>query len=169
MSRDRAWLFKRIGCLVERADMTSRILDVRSGSLMAGGPELAEREWISVLRSLIAFRMYRLHVNRPVRGAHVLAYLLNDPDLPRAYRYCLDRIGDCLGRLGSPDEPRAAMASLLARLDGADLEALARDRGALHEFIDGLQIGLSGVSGAIGTRFFPPVPPADPSADTAES
>ena len=170
MSRDRAWLFKRIGCLVERADMTSRILDVRSGSLMIGGPELAEREWVSVLRSLIAFRMYRLHVNRPVRGAHVLAYLLNDPDLPRAYRYCLDRIGECLARLGSPDEPRAAMEALVARLDGADLEALARDRAALHEFIDTLQIGLSGVSGAIGTRFFPPVPAADaPTAEPAES
>ena len=159
MSRDRGWLFLRIGCLVERADMTSRILDVRSGSLMQGGPELAEREWISVLRSLIAFRMYRLHVNRPVRGAHVLAYLLNDPDLPRAYRYCLDRIADCLRRLGAPEEPQAAMDALAARLDGADLAALAGDRAALHDFIDGLQIGLSEVSGAIGTRFFPPVPP----------
>ncbi len=162
LSRDRAWLFLRIGCHIERADMTSRILDVRSGSLMPAGAApggragLAEREWVSVLRSLIAFRMYRLHVNRPVRGTHVLEYLLNDPDLPRAYRYCLDRIDTALHRLGAPEAPQTALDALRARMDAADLGALAIDRAGLHAFIDELQIGLSDVSAAIGKQFFPP-------------
>ena len=163
ISRDRTYLFMHVGRHLERADMTSRILDVRSGSLLdvpdpapGAGAGLAEREWISVLRSLIAFRMYRLHVNRPVRGADVLAYLLNDPDLPRACRYCLDRIDACLERLGSPEAASAALEALRARMDSADVAALAGDRQGLHEFIDSLQIGLSDVGGAIAERFFPP-------------
>lgn len=178
MSRDTAWLVMRIGCHLERADMTSRILDVHSGILStvaegdpsAGGFAFAEREWISVLRSLLAFRMYRLHVNRPVRGADVLAYLLNDPDLPRAYRYCLDRIAAALGKLGDTDAADAALAKLRTRIDAADVAALARDTDALHDYIDELQVGLSDVGQAIGARFFPPPPPdAGPDASSDAS
>jgi|GEM_PF-5253 len=164
MSRDRAWLVMRMGYHLERADMTSRVLDVRAQSLpasveQADAAALAEREWVSVLRSLVAFRMYRQHVNRPVRGSDVLSYLMLDEDLPRAYRYCLERLQFCLGKLGRNEMPLQALQTLVDKIDRADMPALARDLPALHGFIDELQIALSSLGDAIATTYFPPADP----------
>lgn len=160
LSRGTGWLVMRMGVHLERADMTSRVLDVRSQSLFSDEeylpPTITEREWISVLSSLMALRMYRLHVSRPIVGGEVLRYLLDDADLPRAWRYCVDRIRACLRQLGRADVPNAALDELLERIDTADLAALAADRVALHEFIDDLQLGLYAVGDAITTTYFPP-------------
>jgi len=174
MSRDRAWLVMRMGYHLERADMTSRVLDVRAQNLPASveaadAAALAEREWVSVLRSLVALRMYRQHVNRPVRGSDVLSYLMLDEDLPRAYRYCLERLQFCLGKLGHNELPLQAVDALFAKIDQADMPALARDLPALHAFIDELQIALSSLGDAIATAYFPPADPAPAPDDETDN
>lgn len=167
VSRGPGWLCLRLGVHLERADMTSRVVDVRSQSLLGGEEKvpaaIAEREWMSVLSSLMALRMYRQHVNRPIDGEDVLRFLLDDPDLPRAWRYCLDRLRACLRQLGNADKPNAALDALLQRIDEADFATLAADRFALHVFIDELQLGLYAVGDAITATYFPPpeVPPLD--------
>jgi len=132
LSRGTGWLAMRMGVHLERADMTSRVLDVRSQMLINDehslAPTITEREWMSVLSSLMALRMYRLHVNRPIDGGEVLRYLLDDPDLPRAWRYCVDRLRACVRQLGRAEVPNAALDALMQKIDSADLSALAADR-----------------------------------------
>ena len=64
MNRNDAHTFSTLGRNLERADMTSRIVDVRSAQLLpAETPELRPFEtvqWMSVLKSLSGYQMYRL-------------------------------------------------------------------------------------------------------------
>jgi len=162
LSHDIGYLMVRMGGLLERADMTSRVLDVRASSLpsrpMSDEPIASdEREWMSVLRSLSAYQMFRLHMRRPINGPDVLAFLMLDADLPRAYRFCLDHLGTCIEQLGANNrEALDALGRLQRQLTDAELTTLARDAIALHEFIDSLQGGLADVADAIADAYFPP-------------
>ena len=178
LSHDVGYLLVRMGCLIERADMTSRILDVRASTLPVRPAAdhfepFDEREWMSVLRSVVAFQMYRLHVRRPINGADVLRFLLLDANLPRAYRFCLDHLGRCLEALPNNREPLDALGRLQRRLTEPELALLARDALGLHDYIDDLQGGLADVADAIGATYFPPVetpsapPPDDDDPDDA--
>ena len=170
LSHDVGYLLIRMGCFLERADMTSRILDVRAATLplrpVADHFEpFDEREWMSVLRSVSAFQMYRLHVRRPINGPDVLRFLLLDDRLPRAYRFCLDHLGRCLEQLDNNREPLDALGRLQRRLLEPDTALLARDSSALHDFIDELQTGLAEVADAISGTYFPPPPPTPDEAE----
>ena len=161
LSHDVGYLLIRMGCFLERADMTSRILDVRAATLPVRPAAdhfepFDEREWMSVLRSVSAFQMYRLHVRRPINGPDVLRFLLLDEGLPRAYRFCLDHLGRCLEQLGNNREPLDALGRLQRLLVEPDPALLARDAGSLHDFIDELQSGLADVADAISAAYFPP-------------
>lgn len=160
MSHDMAYNFTRMGRYLERADMTTRILDVRSANLLSkadtgGEPILNPFEniqWMSVLKSLTAYQMYRLHMRLRVQGPDVLKFLLLNNEFPRALTYCLGRIGDCLHRLPRNEAPLAHLATLRQRVDEADVQALASE--GLHEFIDELQISFAGLHAQIDDVYF---------------
>jgi len=162
LSHDIGYLIARMGCLIERADMTSRILDVRAATLPIRPAAdhfvpFDEREWMSVLRSVSAFQMYRQHVPRPINGPDVLSFLLHDRSLPRSYRFCLDHLGLCLEQLGENREPLDALGVLQRRLAAPETALLARDSTALHDYLDELQKGLIDVAEAISATYFPPL------------
>lgn len=170
LSHGIGYLIQRMGCLIERADMTSRILDVRAATLPVRPAAdhfvpFDEREWMSVLRSLSAFQMYRQHVHRPINGPDVLRFLLHDPNLPRSYRFCLDHLGHCLEQLGKSRAPLDALGVLQRRLAEPELARLARDSIALHDYLDDLQKGLIDVADAIAGTYFPPPPEPEPASD----
>jgi len=161
LRHDLGYLIMRMGCYVERADMTSRILDVRGVSLSrdSSTSELLpfeNRGWVSVLDSVHAVQMYRMHVRKPVHGPDVLAFLLRDPGLPRSYQFCLDHLDRCLQQLNKNEAPLAALQQVKSLIHQADIQTLARDTLALHQFLDVLQISLSGVTDAIANSYFPP-------------
>ena len=161
LSHDVGYLLIRMGCFVERADMTSRILDVRAATLPVRPAAdhfepFDEREWMSVLRSVSAYQMYRLHVRHPINGPDVLRFLLHDERLPRAYHFCLDHLGRCLEQLGNNRAPLDALGRLQRRLAEPDLGTLAHDARALHGYLDDLQSGLIEVTDAIAAAYFPP-------------
>ncbi len=161
MSHDLAYRFMRLGGYLERADMTSRIIDVQSTRLTATSETgeimaIQEQRWVSVLRTLAANQMYRQQVRRPVNGHDTLAFLLTDKHLPRSYHFCLDHLEDSMRRIGVDDTPSDAIAILKHQLIQADFNLLAQDPEALHEFLDNLQLGMLKVSAAIATAYFPP-------------
>ena len=78
MSHDAAYQFFRLGRGIERADMTTRIIDVAAAMLL-GRENLARFDntlWMAVLQSLSAYQMYRQKVRRRIYGPDVIAYLL---------------------------------------------------------------------------------------------
>lgn len=141
MSHDDAYSFLRIGKQIERADMTTRVLDVRAGTLMAVPPEqigpYADVTWMSVLKSLAGYQMYRRKVQSRVKGSEVLRFLLQDPSFPRSVARSLSQISHYLDGLSNHDKAMALCSSAQAAVDGARVRSLAWD--GLHDYVDDLQ------------------------------
>ena len=95
MLHDAHWELLRLGNYIERADMTTRIIDVRTVDLIAGHHELEpfqDIQWRSVLRSFYAMQAYHASVREPVDPPLVLEFLFNDERLPRSYLRCLNSV-----------------------------------------------------------------------------
>ncbi|MFK7994775.1 MAG: alpha-E domain-containing protein [Granulosicoccus sp.] len=164
MSHDIGYRFMRMGCHIERADMTSRIIDVQSSTLSLSQANidnmaLRQQSWVAVLRSLSAMQMYRQHVHQPVNGHDTLRFLLLDDKLPRAYTFCIDHIDSTLRQFKRHAEPLAAIELLRQQLNCADLNELSQQPVQLHQHIDKLQIALQNVATAIADTYF--LPPQD--------
>ena len=149
--------FLSLGRNVERADMTSRIVDVRAAA-MAGGAEEGELRpfetvlWMGVLRSLSGYQMYRINTRERVYGAGVVRFLLADEQFPRACVCCLKRAEAVLTQLPNSDALRRRLARMSAALTHTQFETLRQD--ALHEFIDRLQRSLGRVNDVVTRLYF---------------
>ena len=152
MSRDEAFQFLRLGRNVERADMTSRVLDVSYAlNLPREGSQYYDLIWMSALKALSAYQMYRRHVSIRAQGSKVLAFLLSDPKFPRSVRHCLNEMRAALDELPG-DKPLRTLRGIQAGLDNADFRALAK--AGLHDYCDTLQAGLAELSGDIADTYF---------------
>jgi uncharacterized alpha-E superfamily protein len=162
LSRDLSWQFSRLGRLIERADKTTRILDVKYFLLLPSPEEvggvLDELQWISLLRSAGAYQMFRQSQQQMIAPKAVASFLLLDPVFPRSVRYCLERINETLqvvhGRAlpGAPDDLECLSGLMLARWSYSRIDELVA--GGLHEAIDALQGDLNTLHGLIHDRYF---------------
>ncbi|NWG86649.1 MAG: alpha-E domain-containing protein [Hydrogenophilaceae bacterium] len=156
MSHDIAYQFIKLGRNLERADMTTRIVDVNSAVLLpqdkAVADPIMERLWMSTLNALSAYQMYRRHVGVHVRGREVVNFLLKDPHFPRTVRHCLDEIEGCLAALPNHVQPMRAARQTWRRLDGMSLEDLQPV--LLHEYLDQIQADLGAIHAAVSRQYF---------------
>ena len=90
MLQDEALHFIRLGGLIERADNTARILDVKYHVLRTNGDEDATDfyQWGALLRSLSAFEVYRKVYRDAITPARVAELLMLRPDMPRSLHAC---------------------------------------------------------------------------------
>lgn len=157
MSHDVGFQFLGLGTALEQADMTTRIIDVRSLRVIL--PKTAEAlapfqsiQWLGVLRSLMAEPMYRRHVHHRVSGPTVLRFLLQDREFPRSVLFCLHAISAILPKL-PPDRPlERSLERLRALVADADVELLLQ--GGLAEFMDEIQVGLGEAHDAVRSAYF---------------
>lgn len=156
MNQDSGYDFLRIGRSLERADMTTRIVDVRSANLLPddtpGLRPFENIQWVSVLKSLTGYQMYRRKMQARVRRSAALNFLLKDKEFPRALYHCLSVAEHSLWRLPQNDGPLRATARLQRMVTAADLPPMSQTR--LHEFIDHLQIGLGELHDEIARTYF---------------
>lgn len=153
MSHDVAFLFVRLGEMLERIDMTSRILDLTTAARPHATSENALGDgasWMNVLRALGAYPMYRRHVGVQVEPQRVLAFLFGDSHFPRAMRYCLNLIEESLNQLPHSEWARSPLRTLATYLRTDDL----CDLESLHRRIDRLQIVLADLHGQITQTYF---------------
>jgi len=158
LCRDHAYRFIKVGHLLERADMTTRIIDVGAGVMLREERNNTAADlliWASLLESLSAFGTYRRTIGPLVEDAHVVEFVLRHKTLPRSVRYCLDGIRRELNPL--KNQTRA-----LKVLDGAR-RSLSRfpvekaDGEDLHKFIDRFQLRINELGAVItDSWFFPP-------------
>jgi uncharacterized alpha-E superfamily protein len=170
LSRDLSWQFSRLGRLLERADKTTRILDVKYFLLLPSPEEvggvLDELQWIALLRTAGAYQMFRQSQQRAIAPEPVAAFLLLDPIFPRSVRYCLERISETLRIIrgssvpGCPDDLECLMGLVLARWSYTRIEELIAT--GLHEAIDILQQDLNRLHDLIEQRYFIAASPAAP-------
>ena len=160
MYQDEAWLFLRIGRNIERAEMTTRILDVRSSDLLTDEEEMFESrslqgvQWISVLKSLSAYSIYRRTVQVRVSRTLVLDFLFHNTQFPRAIAHCLNPVEESLGRLPNNEFPLKSLRVLAQRLNSRKVERLEQE--ALHKFIDEIQFSIRRFHLAIEKQYFLP-------------
>lgn len=155
MLHDMGYDFLKIGRNLERADMTTRIIDVRSADLLTEHESLTPFEniqWMSVLKSLTAYQMYRRTVQERVNRPDVLKFLLKDKTFPRSFFHALLEVKSCLKHL-----PRNE--SLIGKLNEVGKKVLRVDQAILkqdelHQFIDELQLGLAELHNGISDNYF---------------
>lgn len=156
MARDDGWRFLHLGRMLERAEMTTRLLSVRSVHDAAADSVETYRHWVALLRSVAAFEAYMRRCSGAITGAGVLEFLLCSRDFPRSVLFCVRAAEEELGNVGGHDRPTQAYR-LLGRVR-ADLEYLeVREMlaGGLEETLDGLQRSVWQVADAVGHEFFP--------------
>jgi len=159
MGRDVGFQFLRIGTNLEQADMTSRILDVRSTRLgrEPSGPDLSPFEsivWMSVLRSLTAYQMYRRTMKTRVNGPGVLRYLLQNRQFPRSVMFCLSRIASTLPSLPENRKIERAIERTRALARDANIDALLKSDLGVPRLMDEIQIGLGELHEALDAAYF---------------
>ena len=154
MSHDVGFHFLGMGANLEQADMTTRILDARSTRAIAteDGGSFEAVEWMSVLRSLTAYEMYRRLVRQRVQGDSVLRFLLQDREFPRSVVFCLMRMQRTLPKLPEKRSVERAITRTLALLRDADVESLMEK--GLSEFLDEVQVGIAGINDALSDAYF---------------
>lgn len=152
------WQFMQAGKYIERADKTSRILDVRHMTFPERGApvSISQRdvlEWSAVLRSCSAWDAYKAVYGAEVRPEWAVELLLFNEDFPRSVRFCMERFDEALRRVSgvSPrrfsNEAEKLSGRLLAELEyGSIDEVLSR---GLHEYLDHLQQKFNGVGQAL--------------------
>jgi uncharacterized alpha-E superfamily protein len=158
MSHGDAYQFVRIGSNLERFDMTSRIIDVGSATLLARGAELERLEgrlWTYLLRALSAHQMYRQYVRRQIRPEIVLGFLLHDVRFPRAMAHTLVEIQSCLTLLPNHEETLKSISELSQQVLASDVGKIYPQ--GLHAFLDQLQLELGGLHDEIVKTWFAPV------------
>jgi uncharacterized alpha-E superfamily protein len=159
MSREVGFQFLRIGTNIEQADMTTRIIEVRSATMVrpGGTDQLGPFQniwWMSVLRSLTAYQMYRRHVRIRVSGPPVLRFLLQNRQFPRSVVFCLNAIAQSLPQLPANRKTERAIERTRALVQDADVEGLLATDTGLHQLIDEIQIGLAELHEAMSAAWF---------------
>jgi uncharacterized alpha-E superfamily protein len=166
-SHGEGWHFGRMGRFLERADKTSRILDVKYFILLPEmeyvGTAYDNAQWASVLKSASGLEMYRKRFHR-IAPAQVANFLLFDREFPRSIQYCLNQALESIHKItGTPSGTHSNPAErllgrLLAELNYSDIGEIFQ-RG-LHAYLDDFQAKLNTVGDGIFNTFFAlrPVP-----------
>jgi uncharacterized alpha-E superfamily protein len=160
LSHGETWHFSRMGRLLERADKSSRVLDVKYFLLLPDvsevGTPIDDLHWSAVLRSVSGFEMYR-KIHGQVTAAKIAEFLLLDREFPRSVHHCLINLSDSLhsitgtplGQFRNPAERR--LGQVATELDYTTMDEVFGQ--GLHEYLDGLQIKLNSIGDCIFETF----------------
>lgn len=155
MLHDPHWNFLRIGQFIERADMTTRLIDAGTGTFWDSANDLepfADIQWRSVLRSLYALQSYYTAVAEPISQGPVIDFLMCDRRLPRSVVYCLNSVRNNLRSLPRHDKPLAAVNRMRRELSQTVVRDLPSE--ALSDYLDRCQVRLNEIHDHIHRTFF---------------
>jgi len=160
ISRNDSWHFGNIGKLLERADKTSRVLDVKYHILLptpeAVGSPVDLIQWAALLKSVSAYDMYRKKYGR-LAHVDISSFLILDKVFPRAIYHCLIHAELSMRTLTGQQEDYSNTAEkhlgkLRSQIGFTDINDIFNT--GLHEFLDNFQKDLNIVSGDIFETYF---------------
>ena len=160
--RDQGWYFYQLGRHIERADQTTRLLDIKYHLLLPSlydvGSPIDVSQWNALLRSVAGYHAYRRLHTASTTPARVAGFLLLNQAFPRSVHHCVREAGRLLGELKSHYNLRHGNAAaeeldrLRAVLGTLDISAILSE--GLHEFLDLMQRQLIAVTGDLSVAFF---------------
>jgi len=160
ISRNDSWHFGKIGQLIERADKTSRVLDVKYHILLATTQEVGSpfdlAQWAALLKSVSAYDMYRKKYGK-LTPLKISEFLILDTVFPRSINFCLIQAEKSLNAItgnegGFTCSAEKQLGKLRSQLEFADINDIFE--GGLHEYVDAFQKKLNAVSTAVYDSFF---------------
>lgn len=177
--RDQGWYFYEMGRLIERADQTTRMLDIKYTALLPREGEakrVAElTQWNAVLRAAAGYHAFKRQAQASFSGEDVVNFLLRDPSSPRSVLLCLRRaeahLDDLrriygMSRTSESIEVAEYLRQVLTEKPISHILATG-----LHQYLDVVQIHIQNLASTIGRSFFrdwqPAVPAMDQSAQGA--
>lgn len=160
MSHNDGFEFSKLGRMIELADKTSRVLDVKYYLLLPDpsdvGGALDVVQWAALLRSVGALEMYR-QVHGVITPRCVAEFLLLDQQFPRAMAHCLIQTQGALDQIiqrGNPTslDLQRRVGLLRSHLEFGDIQQIINT--GLHEYIDQSQQQLNQIDESISAAFF---------------
>ena len=162
MTHGEGWHFIQAGKLLERADSTSRILDVKYHILLPSGEQVGGNldtiQWMAVLKSCSSFEAYTKIYRGRIVPWQVAEFLVLSDLFPRSIRFCIDALDRALHEISGC--PRSHFTNEAERLSGklcSDLDYSSTkdifDTG-LHQYLDNIQLRLIKIDRALFEKFF---------------
>ena len=161
MPRDETWHFFQVGRYIERADKTSRIVDVQYYLLLPSASQIGSPidiiRWSSLLKSVEALNVYH-RIRGRIIPKKVADFLIFDARFPRSIQYCLIQahihlraIRQMAGiELVETTEMTARRIS--DHLKATKIESVIAN--GMHNFIDQFQISINELGQEIFVNFF---------------
>ena len=166
--RDQGWYFYQIGRYIERADQTTRLLDIKYHLLLPSvadvGSPVDVSQWNALLRSAAGYHAYRRLHSASTTPARVAGFMLLNTAFPRSVHHCVREVGRLLGEVKSHSGLRRGndaaeeLDRLQALLGTLDISAILES--GLHEFLDSIQRQLIAITRELSIAFFGYVPDA---------
>ncbi len=160
MNHDEGWHFARLGRLFERADQTSRILDVKYFILLPDptmvGMTLDSVQWTALLKSVSAFEMFRKRYSL-VTPQNVSEFLILNREFPRSLIFCLNQMEFSLKYITGQDHATGSKSIRKLGKLRSDLEFTTISEvigGGLHEYLESYQTKLADLGMSISHNFF---------------
>lgn len=161
ISQNEGWHFGRIAVNLERADNTSRMLDVKYHMLLPSiasvGTTIDHIQWVALLKSVSAYNMYSREHGGLV-PIHIAGFLILNQEFPRSILHCLQKAEQSLkfisGNYGQTFQNAAEKQIGLVRSDLSYAEIDDIFQQGLHEYLDQIQININSISDAIYETYF---------------
>lgn len=157
MTHGEGWDFIQLGKYLERADSTSRVLDIKYHILLPTGEKVGGHvditQWMAVLRSCSGLEAYLKANVGQVTGWQVADFLILHDEFPRSIRFCADQLDGALHRISGCDKAHFSnnaerlSGQLRSSLDYATISAIFQQ--GLHQFLDQTQGRLIELANAI--------------------
>lgn len=151
--------FYHLGKYIERADQTTRILDIGYELLPLGeGDAVTSVQWNVLLRSVSGYHAYRSRYPGRSRVEDIERFLLYDTEFPRALTLCVNRITERVRdmekrhgtqRHSDVERTRRELEFALETGPGNDITPEK-----LHAFLDRFQVLLANVTDAVRQTYF---------------
>lgn len=156
LSRNNTYKFLTIGRNMERADTTTRVLDVGSQLMQESKSSLLTSHegvvWMNILRSMNAYQMYRQEVRRKVVGHDVVKFLLFNKDFPRSVSFCVDQIMQYASKLNDPMKIIGMINKIEEEIESISPEDLTHK--GINKHMDEIQKMLSELNDIIEETWF---------------
>ena len=161
LPRDEGWQFLRIGWSLERAEMTSRLVDVQYQNLLdelptTGTPD--NHQWMAILRSVGAVEAYHRQYHSAIEPEKVAGMLILNSQHPRSIRFSTTEVQSGLRAISGSD--RGYYANEAERLAGKVVERLSYDRieeifkQGLHSYLNELSAMFASMGSDIARNYF---------------
>ena len=160
--RDQGWCFYALGKHMERADQTTRLVDIKYHTLLPANSPIGSpvdiSQWNTMLRAAAGYHAFRRQTPRTMSPASVAGFILMNGGFPRSVTMCLQQIGWQLTQLRSEYGLQGSAAALerhdtlrAALADHTIEDVIVR---GLHEFLDWVQCQLSALQTDIADGFW---------------